>query len=121
MIRAVLDRIEALTDHPHPHPPVIYDAVVVCDREGAEPTTPAPREAPSFDIAGEERLLQGIMDKVLTQGVWVTCACRLRGQELVEIWPSIRLAVMAALSCQECERAAGAIKAAITKVLAKCK
>jgi serine palmitoyltransferase len=33
------------------------------------PMTPAPREAPSFDITGEERVLQDIVDEVLSQGV----------------------------------------------------
>ncbi|KAH9010146.1 hypothetical protein EDB85DRAFT_2282555 [Lactarius pseudohatsudake] len=33
------------------------------------PAIPAPRDAPSFDIAGEERLLQDIVDKALAQGV----------------------------------------------------
>ncbi|KAN0139453.1 Pyridoxal phosphate-dependent transferase [Lactarius tabidus] len=83
------------------------------------PTTPAPREAPSFDIAAEERALQDIVDEVLAQGVWINRARRLRGQELVEARPSIRLAVTSALSRKECERAAGVIKAAVTKVLAK--
>jgi serine palmitoyltransferase len=56
---------------------------------------------------------------VVAQGVWITHACRLRGQELVEARPSIRLAVTAALSRKECEHAAGVIKAGVTKVLAK--
>jgi len=51
--------------------------------------------------------------------VWITRARRLRGQELVEVRPSIRLAVTAALSRKECERAAGVIKAAVAKVLTK--
>jgi hypothetical protein len=36
--------------------------------------TPSTRELPSFDIAGEERVLQGIMNEVLEQGVWITRA-----------------------------------------------
>ena len=72
-----------------------------------------------FDIAGEARVLQDIVDEVLAQGVWITRARRLRGQELVEVRPSIRLAVTAALSRKECELAAAVIKAAATKVLAK--
>ena len=59
-------------------------------------------------------MLQDIVDEVQAQGVWITRARRLRGQELVEVWPSIRLAVTAALSRKECERAA-----AVTRVLAK--
>ncbi len=87
--------------------------------EPLNPATPAPRDAPSFDIAGEERLLQDIVDKALAQGVWITRARRRRRQELVEARPSIRLAVTAALSRKECERATGVIKAAVAKVLTK--
>jgi serine palmitoyltransferase len=73
----------------------------------------------SFDISVEERLLQDIVDEALAQGVWITRARRLRGQEVVEARPSIRLAVTAALSRKECERAAGVVKAAAVKVLTK--
>ncbi|KAH9015327.1 hypothetical protein EDB85DRAFT_2295648 [Lactarius pseudohatsudake] len=93
--RAVLDCVEAIT------PP--------------NPTTPAPRDALSFDMAGEERLLQDIVDEALAQGVWTARARRLRGQELVEECASIRLAVTAAVSRKECERAADVIKAVVVK------
>ena len=56
------------------------------------------------------------MDEALAQGIWIIRARRLRGQELVDTRPSIRLAVTAALSRQECERAAGVIKGTVTKV-----
>jgi serine palmitoyltransferase len=85
------------------------------------PATAASRDAPSFDIANEERVLQDIVEEELAQGVWITRARRMRGQELVELRPNIRLAVTAALSRKECESAAGVIKAAVTKVLAKWK
>ncbi|KAI9438098.1 hypothetical protein H4582DRAFT_2057581 [Lactarius indigo] len=65
--------------------------------------------------------LQGndIVDETLAQGIWITWARRLRGQELVEARPSIGLAVAVALSRKECERAAGIIKSAVVKVLTK--
>ncbi|KAH8988184.1 hypothetical protein EDB86DRAFT_2773768, partial [Lactarius hatsudake] len=81
------------------------------------PVTPVLRDALSFDIAGEEHLLQDIVDEALVQGVWTTRARRLRGQELGEARPSIRLAVMAVLSRKECERAASVIKASVMKAL----
>ena len=124
-IRAVLDRVEAITIPSHAASPIIHIHLrsamppVSASAKAPNPATPAPREAPSFDIADEERLLQDIVDEVLAQGVWITRARRLRGQELVETRPSIRLAVTAALSRKECERAAGVIKAAVTKVLVK--
>ncbi|KAI9438095.1 hypothetical protein H4582DRAFT_2076682 [Lactarius indigo] len=65
--------------------------------------------------------LQGndIVDETLAQGIWITWARRLRGQELVEARPSIGLAVAVALSRKECERAAGVITSAVVKVLTK--
>ncbi|KAN0139450.1 Pyridoxal phosphate-dependent transferase [Lactarius tabidus] len=124
-IRAVLDRVEAITIPSHAASPIIHIHLRSATPSSSatlkppNPTTPAPREAPSFDIAAEERTLQDIVDEVLAQGVWIIRARRLRGQELVEARPSICLAVTSALSRKECERAAGVIKAAVTKVLAK--
>ncbi|KAH9032001.1 hypothetical protein EDB85DRAFT_2237926 [Lactarius pseudohatsudake] len=73
--------------------------------------TPAPHDAPSFDIAGEERLLQDIVDEALAQGVWITRTRRLRGQEFVEARTSIRLAVTAVLSRKECDHPTKPLKA----------
>ncbi|KAH9043904.1 hypothetical protein EDB85DRAFT_2138588 [Lactarius pseudohatsudake] len=49
------------------------------------PATPAPRDALTFDIAGEGHLLQDIVDK------------QLHGQEFIEACLSIWLAITAAL------------------------
>ncbi|KAH9060420.1 hypothetical protein EDB83DRAFT_2224261, partial [Lactarius deliciosus] len=126
-IRAVLDPVEAITIPSHPASPIIHthlrsapmrSASTSASAKPPNPATPAPRDARSF-TAGEERLLQDIVDEALAQGVWTTRARRLRGQELVEARPSIRLAVTAALSRKECERAAGVIKAAVVKVVTK--
>ena len=125
-ICAVLDRIDSVTISSHAASPIIHihlrtttPLLSVAALKSPNPATAASRDAPSFDIPGEERLLQDIVDEVLAQGVWITRARRLRGQELVESRPSIRLAVAAALSRKECERAAGVIKAAVTKVVTK--
>ncbi|KAH9025900.1 pyridoxal phosphate-dependent transferase [Lactarius hengduanensis] len=108
-IRAVLDRVEAITIPSHPASPIIHihlrsaatlSASTSVSAKPPNPATPAPHDAPLFDIAGEERQLQDIVDDALAQGV-------------------IRLAVTAALSRKECERAAGVIKAAVVKVLTK--
>ena len=77
---------------------------------------PAPHDVPSFEIAG---VLQDIVNEALVQGVWIARARRLRGQGLGETRSSIRLVVTAALSRKECEHAAGIIKTAVAKVLAK--
>ena len=63
--------------------------------------------------------MQDIVDDVLAQGVWITRARRLRGQELVESRLSIRFAIKAVLSRKECERVARVIKVAVTKVPTK--
>ncbi|KAH9060273.1 pyridoxal phosphate-dependent transferase [Lactarius vividus] len=75
-----------------------------------KPATPAPCDAPSFDIVGEECLLQDIVDEALAQGVWTAWARWLRGQELVEARSSIRLAATAVLSRKECDGTAGVVK-----------
>ena len=101
------------------HPPAFCGPSSSATLKGPDPSTPVPREPPSFDIAGGERVLQDIVDEVLAQGMWITHVRRLRGQELVEVRPSIRLAFTAVLSCKERERTAAVIKATVSKVLAK--
>jgi serine palmitoyltransferase len=124
-IRAVLERVDCITIPSHTVSPIIHIYVrslppsASAPHLAVKPSNPAGRDAPSFDIATEERLLQDIVDEALAQGVWITRARRLRGQEVFEARPSIRLAVTAALSRKECERAAGVIKAAAVKVLGK--
>ncbi|KAH9972637.1 serine palmitoyltransferase [Lactifluus volemus] len=129
-IRGVLERVDCITIPSHSVSPIIHIYVrssppsasathLLPHSIAAKPSNPAGRDPPSFDIATEERLLQDIVDEALAQGVWITRARRLRGQEVIEARPSIRLAVTAALSRKECERAAGVIKAAALKVLGK--
>lgn len=71
------------------------------------------------DYDAEERVLQEIVEETLAQGVIVTRAKRLRGQEMTETRPSIRLAMTSALSKKETEKAVGMLKAALIKVLGK--
>ncbi|KAH9016309.1 hypothetical protein EDB85DRAFT_2207835 [Lactarius pseudohatsudake] len=115
-IRAVLDRVEAITISLHAASPIIhihlrFAATLSASTSASakpptlNPATPAPRDAPSFDIVCEEcrGLLQYIVDEALAQGVWITRTRRLRGQEFVEARLSIRLAFTAALSRKECD------------------
>ncbi|KAH9016349.1 hypothetical protein EDB85DRAFT_2207823 [Lactarius pseudohatsudake] len=116
-IRAVLDRVEAITISSHAASPIIhihlrFAATLSASTSASakpptlNPATPAPRDAPSFDIACEEcrGLLQYIVDEALAQGVWITRTRRLRGQEFVEACLSIRLAFTAALLRKERSR-----------------
>ena len=116
-IRTILERVDCITIPSHAASPIIH--IYVRTQAPTLAAAAAKSTPPSFDIAVEERLLQDIVDEALAQGVWVTRARRLRGQEIVEARPSIRLAVTAALSRKECERAAGVVKAAAVKVLTK--
>jgi serine palmitoyltransferase len=120
-IRTVLERVDCITIPSHAASPIIHiyvrtqpPAVAATGSKSSSNSAP-----PAFDIEVEERLLQDVVDEALAQGVWITRARRLRGQEVVEARPSIRLAVTAALSRKECERAAGIVKAAAVKVLSK--
>ncbi|KAJ6465123.1 serine palmitoyltransferase [Mycena vitilis] len=49
----------------------------------------------------EERALQQVVEEALKRGVMLTRAKRLRGQEMVEVRPSIRLALTSELSADE--------------------
>ena len=131
-VRAVLDKLDLITIPSHPASPLIHIhvrppaasslAVPAAHKGGHHHSSPAsiePRDAPVFDIAGEERLLQEVVEEALTQGVLITRSKRLRGQEMGEARPSIRIAVTAALTRKECEKAASVVKAALVKVLGR--
>lgn len=60
-----------------------------------------------------------MVDETLAQGVMITRAKRLRGQELIEPRPSIRLAMTSALTKKETEKAVNVVKTALVKVLGK--
>lgn len=59
------------------------------------------------------------MEECLTQGVWVTRAKRLKGQEMAERRPSIRIAVCAGLGKKEIEKGVGVLKGVIVKILSR--
>ncbi|KAI9430383.1 hypothetical protein H4582DRAFT_2103885 [Lactarius indigo] len=116
---------DVITIPSHPTSPIVHVHLRSVAKPSASasarppiPTTPVPRSAPSFDITGEESMLQD-MDIVYEVGVWTVRAPRLRGQELIAVHPIIQLAITTMLSHKECKRAVSVIKAAVTKVLAK--
>ncbi|KAI9435948.1 hypothetical protein H4582DRAFT_2100038 [Lactarius indigo] len=123
-----LDRVEVITVPSLAVLPIIhihlrYSAPATSmSAKPPDPATTAPPNAPSFDIMGEECLLQDILtDKVFFQGVCTPRARRPRGQELVKAQPNIRLSAagVAGLLRKECECAAGVVKAAVAEVLGK--
>lgn len=85
----------------------------------SNPSSLAPRDAQEFDIELEDKLLQDVVDEALSQGVLITRAKRLRGQEPAEPRPSIRIAITAALTKKEIEKAGSVVRSALVKVLGK--
>ncbi|PSR75714.1 hypothetical protein PHLCEN_2v9005 [Hermanssonia centrifuga] len=135
-VRAILERVDCITIPSHQASPMIHLHVRLPSPTHLLPIAPSspslsssgkpsnplsvhPRDPEHFDLDLEEKLLQDIVEEALAQGVMITRAKRLRGQELVEVKPSIRLAVTAALSRKDCEKAASVIKAAFVKVVGK--
>lgn len=132
-MRAILDKVEYITIPSHPASPIIH--IHIRNSSGApatlasspsqsspKPSNPfsvLPRDPQQFDVDLEEKLLQDVVEEALQQNVLLTRARRLRGQELVEVRPSVRLAITAALSRKDCEKAANTVKAALIKVLGK--
>ncbi|KLO06517.1 serine palmitoyltransferase [Schizopora paradoxa] len=132
-VRAVLDRVDCVIIPSHPASPVIHLQVKPIPTTSLAPPSASsppplkkslpnsvqPYNPQSFDIIEEERLLQQVVDEALAQGVLITRAKHLRGQELIEPRPSIRLAITTGLSKKDCEKAANVVKAAFIKVLSK--
>ncbi|KAJ7576960.1 serine palmitoyltransferase [Mycena floridula] len=129
--RAVLDRVDLITIPSHPASPVIHIQLKSTSaslhpssatvNKPSNPASPLPRAAAKWDwdIETEERILQEVVEEALNQGVMITKARRLRGQETTEARPSIRLAMTSALTKKETEKAAGVVKAALVKVLSR--
>ncbi|KAF9484302.1 serine palmitoyltransferase [Pholiota conissans] len=134
--RAILDRVDCITIPSHPASPIIHIHVRQQSPAFLVPppihSTPTPsrshyssilsaKDVPGRDAEydAEERLLQEVVEEALAQGVLVTRAKRLRGQEMVEPRPSIRLALTTALTKKETEKAVNVLKTVLVKVLGK--
>ena len=137
--RSVLERVDGINIPSHPASPMIHIFLKSANdiqREKAsatlhpatatkpkhsDPRSVLPRDANTWDwdIEDEERALQEVVEDALAQGVMISKAKRLRGQEIVEPRPSIRLVLTAALSKKDTEKAVGIVKASLQKVIAK--
>lgn len=132
--RAILDRIDCITIPSHPASPIIHiqmrspsttslhpSSAALSPTKPSNPISPLPRDAAKWDwdIEAEEKTLQDVVEEALVQGVLITKAKRLRGQEMIEPRPSIRLAMCSALTKKETEKAVNVVKAALVKVLGK--
>lgn len=136
--RAILDKVEVITIPSHPASPIVHiyvrqtpPALLSPPSSSTSAVALKPQYSNSHSIASakdigceaeyesEERLLQEIVEEVLAQGVIVTRAKRLKGQEMVEPRPSIRLALTSALTRKETEKAVGVLKSVLVKILGR--
>jgi serine palmitoyltransferase len=132
-MRSALERCtEQIDITSHPASPVIHftlksstsQSLHPSSAEHAPTTKSNPNQlilpnAPSFDIAAEEHVLQQIVEECLAQGVMICRARRLRGQEAVEPRPSVRVVCSAALGRKDVEKAAGIVKGVVSKVVTR--
>jgi serine palmitoyltransferase len=137
-VHNILDKVDCITIPSHSASPIIHIQVKPLPapqltppshmsptssrltlRKSSNPSLSVAKAPVSFDIDSEERLLQAVVEEALAQGVMITRAKHLRGQEMVEPRPSIRLAITAGLTKKECEKCASVVKAALIKVLSK--
>lgn len=73
---------------------------------------------PPETLEEEEKLLQDVVEETLnTTGLLVTRARRLRGQEILEPEPSLKVCLSSAFTRKEVEKAAQGLKAALVKVV----
>lgn len=130
--RAILDRLDCVTIPSHSASPVIHihlntnstslhPSTAVVSTKPSNPSSVLPRDAANWtwDAETEEQILQEVVEDALAQGVLITKAKRLRGQELVDPRPSIRLALTSALSKKDTEKAVGVVRSSLIKVLGK--
>ncbi|KAF7331593.1 Serine palmitoyltransferase [Mycena kentingensis (nom. inval.)] len=136
--RGILDDLDYISVPSHPASPIIHiyarpktvappsqgllhpSAAAHVSTKPSNPTNVLPRDAANWDwdIAAEERALQLVVDYALSKGVMITRAKRLRGQEMVEARPSIRLALTSELTADEVKKAVKIVAAGLKEVLA---
>ena len=129
--RTILDKLDCISIPSHLASPVIHIHVRP-SHYGSQQKLPeqqlqqqqqwyaSPKDLVKLaEYDGEERLLQEVVGECLAQGVMVTRAQKLKGQETVEPRPSIRLALSSALTRKDTEKAVAVLKNALIKVLSK--
>ncbi|KAJ6516424.1 serine palmitoyltransferase [Mycena sanguinolenta] len=132
--RTLLDDLDCISIPSHPASPIIHmhvrklasgllhpSAAATHSSKPSNPTSVLPRDASKWDwdIDAEERQLQQVVEEALKRGVMITRAKRLRGQEMVEARPSIRLALTSELSTDEVKKAVKIVCQALKDVLRK--
>ena len=111
-IRSILEKTEGITVLGHRASPIIH----FCLRNSPQHLTVTP---PTPNHEAEERVLQDIVDDALANGVFITRGKHLRGQEMTDSRPTIRIAATAALSKKDVEKAMNIAKGSIARALAR--
>jgi len=111
-VRAVLEKTEGITLLGHRASPIVHFSLRT-QQQSLSAT------APTYDHEAEERILQDIVDDAMANGVLITRAKHLRGQEMIESRPTIRIAVTSALTKKEVEKAAGVVRSSVTRILSR--
>jgi serine palmitoyltransferase len=133
--RTLLDDLDCISIPSHPASPIIHlhvrktapallhpaSASTSHALKPSNPSSVLPRDAKTWDwdIDAEERALQTVVEEALKRGVMITRAKRLRGQEMVEARPSIRLALTSELSADEVKKAVKIVCGVLKDVLRK--
>ncbi|KAH6877364.1 serine C-palmitoyltransferase [Coprinopsis sp. MPI-PUGE-AT-0042] len=124
--RAILEKVDCVSVPSHPASPIVHITLKTPTAPPSASLHPSSAgkhgkqaQQPEWDTHAEERILQEVVEECLAQGVMVTRAKRLRGQEWHEPRPSIKLALTSALTRKETEKAVGVVKSALVKVVAK--
>lgn len=112
VIRSALEKTDGIAVLGHRASPIIH----FCLRNVPQLLSPTP-SVPDHEV--DERILQDIVDDALANGVFITRGKHLRGQEMIDAPPTIRIAATAALSKKDVEKAMGIIKGSIARVLAR--
>ncbi|KIY48348.1 serine palmitoyltransferase [Fistulina hepatica ATCC 64428] len=115
--RAILDKVDCIYVPSHRASPMVH-IFIRYPQDPATSTATWEWNTPEA-IARDERILQDVVDEALAQGVMITRAKRLRGQEVVEARPSIRLVLTSGLTKKETEKAVGVVKAACVKIIGR--
>ena len=125
---SILDKLDCIAIPSHPASPVIHIYV-----RPTQPVTRSTHGSMKYNVAyaspqdacqmaeydTDERLLQEVVEECLAQNVIVSRAKRLKGQEMVEPRPSIRLALSSGLTRKETERAVMILRNVLVKVLGR--
>jgi serine palmitoyltransferase len=130
--RAILNKVDCVTIPSHSASPMIQIFIksslatslyplsaIATIPQASNPNSPAPKDAVAWDwnLETEEMLLQQVVDEALAHGVLISKAKRLRGQEITEPRPSIRLCLTSSMTRKETEKSVGVVKIALIKVL----